>query len=196
MGEKFKEIFEIKDIVWFVIGLALPYLWNLMKGKIQSFQMKRKIKKGDIEFADSSIISLAHGDPFFAAIEGEQSLRLDVPREMFYISMPENIKKEIIESKPHFFNTIWEKEQCFFDNQTEEDMLGEVSGILGLSVEDTRNIYLEEKENVAKIFLEKAMAGEPYFNGEMYGIKKINLSRKGAHEKPAVDISASSSYTS
>lgn len=172
MGEKFKEIFEIKDIVWFVIGLALPYLWNLVKGKIQSFQMKRKIKKGDMEFADSSIISLAHGDPFFATTAGEQALRLDVPREMFYISMPVNIKKEIIEAKPDFFNTKWKEEQVFFDNQIEDDMLKEVSGILGLSFEDTKKIYLEEKENVAKIFLGKAMTGAPYFNGKMYGIKK------------------------
>ena len=133
MEERIKEIFEVKDIVWFVIGLAVPYLWNLVKGKIQSFKMKQRIKKGDMEFADNSIVSLAHGDPFFSTIAGRQELRLDVPREMFYISMPEDIKKQILENKPDFFNTKWVEDQVFLDGQTEADMLMEVAEILSLA---------------------------------------------------------------
>ena len=190
MEEKIKEIFELKDIVWFVMGFAVPYIFNLIKGKVQSFRMKRKIKKTAIEFTDNGIVSLAHGEPFFSVTTGNQDIKLDVPREMFYISMPEDIKKQILENKSDFFNTKWEDDQAFLDGQTETDMLTEVSQILRLSFEDTKKIYLEEKTNVALMFLEKAKAGDAYFNGEMYGIKKINLGRKGEHEISKVYISA------
>lgn len=188
MKEQIKEIFELKDIVWFLIGMAVPFLWNLIKSIFQTMRMRRKIKKGDMEFADKSIVSLAHGDPFFAIKGGKQELRLDAPREVFYISMPEDIKKQILENKPNFFNTKWEKEQVFLDGRTEEEMLVEIAGVLGLSVEETKGIYLEEKVNVAKFFLEKAKSGAPYFNGEMYGIKKFNDNRDGEFERPGVDI--------
>lgn len=190
MKEWLKKIFEIKDIVWFLIGLLVPCLWNLIKEKIKTIKMKKKIKKCDMEFADNSIISLAHGDPFFKISSKQCELMLDVPQELFYISMPEGIKKQILDIREDFFNTTWETEQAFFDNQTEKDMITEVSGILGLSVEDTTKMYLEEKENIALFFLEKVKAGDPYFIGEMYGVKKIDLSRKGSEERSNVKIDA------
>ena len=150
--------------------------------------MKRKIKEEDMIFLNKNIISLAHGDPFFKVTGGVQDLKLDAPQELFYIAMPENIKKQILENKPHFLNTKWEKEQEFLDGQTEEEMLTEVAEVLKLSVEEIRKIYLEEKENVALLFLEKAKAGAPYFNGEMYGIKRLNQDRDGDFERPKVYI--------
>ncbi len=188
MLEWIKKIFEIKDIVWFVIGLAVPPLFSFIKKKIKTASMRRNIKKNAIKFEDSGIVSMAHGDPFFEVDSRRQDVKLGIPQDIFYIQMPEEVKKQILRQNPDFFNTEWEKDSAFLDGMSEDEMLEEISRVLGLDMEETKQIYTEEKVNIANMFLDKVVAGEPYFVGEMYGIKKMQTKRNDNDEKPMVDI--------
>lgn len=63
MKEEITKIFEIKDIVWFIIGLVLPYLLKRTGNWIRMCRIRQKIRKADMTFMDSGIVSLMHGDP-------------------------------------------------------------------------------------------------------------------------------------
>lgn len=188
MKEMLNDIFEVKDIVWFAMGVAVPYILNKGKNFIDWVRMHRRLRKEDIHFDNEGIVSLMHGDPFFEVGGQEKDLKLDAPQESFYISMPLEIKERIIQVRDNFFNTKWEKDQVFFDNQNEDDMLREVSVIIRKTFDETKMIYNEEKKNVALFFEEKARNGEPYFIGEMYGIKKLVENREGVFERPTAYI--------
>lgn len=190
MKKLINEIFDVKDIVWFVLGLIIPVIYNFVKVKFLRWSIRRKIKKEEISFNDNGIVSLGHGDPFYIVGNGRTDIDFARPLDLFYISMPIREKEEILKYNAHFFNTSWDKDQCFLDGQGEEEMLEEIASVLSVSKKDIKKIYNEEKINVAKLLLSKVEQGSPYFNGEMYGIKRIQSERLGNMETATISVSS------
>lgn len=183
-----KYIFDIKDIIWFLLGIMIPVVYMKIRDKSRCRAIRRKLKKEEIKFQDNGIVSLGHGDPFYLIGNGRADILLDAPKEEFYINMPQDIEQEILKFNPKFFNTHWDKEQSFLDGQTEEEMLKEISNVLKRTYEETKKIFEDEKNNVAKLLLSKVQTGQPYFNGEMYGIKRMDAGRLDEKEIPTMRI--------
>lgn len=183
-----KYIFDIKDIIWFLLGIMIPIVYMKLRDKSRRRAIRKRIRREEIKFEDNGIVSLGHGDPFYLIGNGRTDIVIDVPKEEFYISMPQDIKQEILKFNPKFFNTHWDKEQSFLDGQTEEEMINEISSVISQTYEETKKIFEEEKINVAKLLLSKVQAGQPYFNGEKYGIKRMDAGRLDEKEIPTMRI--------
>lgn len=180
-------IFDIKDFVWFILGFLVPYVISAIKKRVRKSGIRRRIKKEEVNFEDIGIISLAHGDPFYEIGNGKEEILLGPPNDDFFFSMPADIKERILQIKPEFDNTKWTKSQDFFQDQ-EETFLNRVAKSVNISVQQFQEVFERKKREVAEVFLKKVEDSEPYFNGEVYGIQRMDVSREGENERATLKI--------
>lgn len=181
------EIFEIKDIVWFLMGWLIPEICKKIFHFISGKNIQRLIKKENDKYIRNgeNICPLLHGTPFIT----NTNLNLSEPNEEFHFSMPEQIHEEVCSKNPDFEHTNWEKPCIYWNSENESELLVPIKKITNhISVEEIHEIIEEKKKETAEMFLSKS--SQAFFNGEKYGIKKIKDRRVGNDEKAKIEITS------
>lgn len=183
---EFKNIFELKDLVWFLLGIIVPIVINVVRKEIARASLKRRIRNSDSFYLNNFDIELvqplAHANPFYK----REHLKLYEPSDEFHISIPTELHDEILNSNSHFDNVKWEKDDVYFNGQDLEKLYSYIADISGKTYDESKLIAEECRVEVAEMFA--ARKKEPFFNGVMYGIKSINESRINDSEDPMVEI--------
>lgn len=186
-GEMMSEIFELKDIVWFLMGWLIPVIWQRIIHFFSERNIVRVIKKENDRYirTGDNICPLSHGTPFFANAD----LTVSTPIEHFHFSMPEQIHTAICSKNPDFEHTNWEKPCIYWENEDETNLLLSIERITNdISKEEIRELIEKKKKEIAEMFLSKC--SQAFFNGEKYGIKEIKDRRVGNEEKPKIVITS------
>lgn len=181
------EIFEIKDIAWFLMGWLIPEICKRMFLFCKERNIERLIKKENDKYIRNgeNICPLFHGTPFIS----NTNLDLSTLNEEFHFSMPEQIHKEICSKNPDFEHTKWEKSCMYWNNENESDLLFSIEKITNhISREEIHEMIEKKKNEIAEMFLSKF--SQAFFNGEKYGIKKIYDRRVGNEEKGKIVITS------
>ncbi len=180
-----EKIFELKDIVWFLLGWLIPVIVKVIANLIKEARLSRNIKRENDKYISSgdNVFPLSHGTPFF----NSSHLVLTSPTQEFYFSMPKDSHDRIVKINPDFEHTKWEKE-CFYWNRDDgSELIDSIKKLnCELSCEDIKGVIESQKEKIAKMFLERS--SEAFFNGEMYGISRIEDRRVGNTEEAKIVI--------
>lgn len=184
-------IFALKEAVWCAIGIVagiiIDHLIPAIKFKIQRTKSNKKIEENDKFYYDNfnveEIHPLAHAAPYYK----KENFRLTIPDFEFHISIPEKTHEKLIENNSEFDNAVWEDPDFYFGRKGLEGLykylmdLTETDDIIEITelVNGCRN-------EIGELFLKRS--NEPFFNGEKYGIRKINEKRVKTTEEPAVEI--------
>lgn len=186
-GEMMSDIFELKDIVWFLMGWLIPEICQKIIHFFSERNIERLIKKENDRYIrnGNNICPLSHGTPFFA----NTNLTVSAPNEQFYFSMPEQIHTAISSKNPDFEHTNWEKPCIYWKNEDESNLLLSIERITNdISREEIRELIENKKKEIAEMFLSKC--SQAFFNGEKYGIKEIKDRRVGNEEKAKIVITS------
>jgi len=185
----YNNIFSVKELFWYILGIITPYIFKKLKTFSRLIQVRYKIKKNDLSIDELGITSIGHGDPFYIINDGREDIELNVPLEMFRIRFPEEILNLINTYNKDFNNLgIYEDTNQFLGRDDYNDFIRKVSNNLNVNENNFEELLKRKIDEVARVFLHRIQNGEPYFNGELYGIKKINVTRKTINEKPNVNI--------
>ncbi len=181
-----REIFEPKDIIWFLLGLIIPPVASGIKDKINKGRTIRAIRKKDEHFKtgfqSENILPLTHGSPYYK----RDNLKIGILDKEFHMSMPRDIYSLILEQKPEFDNVRWECENEFFGERNLEGLFHYLSDFAGILESEAAELVEDCKKSVANMFLDRIR--EPFFNGPMYGISSISDLRVGRDEESCADI--------
>ncbi len=184
--QSFKNVFELNDVVWFLLGLLIPAIISKVLHMVSHFRIIWALKKNDSfydeNFETESIQPLTHAAPYYK----KENLRLSIPEDEFHISIPAEIHKQILINNPKFDNVDWETADSFFGNQGLSELYRYLSNIAKIPTTKAEQYVLQCRRKVAELFLQRS--NEPFFNGEMYGIKSISENRLTSTEEPSVEI--------
>ena len=180
-----KEIFELKDIIWFLLGWLIPEAVKKIADLVKEARLRKNIKKENEKYISNggNVLPLSHGTPFF----NSSHMVLSSPTQEFHFSMPNDIHDKIVEINPDFEHTNWEN-QCFYWNTDDDNELVAAIQKLDneLSSEEIKEVIESQKEEIGKMFFERA--SEAFFNGEIYGIRRIEDRRVGNTEEAKIVI--------
>lgn len=180
------KIFEVKDIVWFILGMLVPEVIKWIAKKIKRVKYRISIKRTTVEFNNKGVCSLEHGDPFYV----NEELKLLKPESVFTMKMPEDIYSEIL-SFNDMFSHLGENAEHYFNNKSIKDFTENLSKIIPkMNFNELEDMISEIRVKVANDFLERVKKSQPIFNGELYGISRIQPKREGKDEKATVIISS------
>lgn len=189
MNAKLKEVFEIKDLVWFLFGWLVPQLCSIVNRLVSEKRFVAKVKNvaNYIEMAED-IVPIDHGLPFYS----ERSLTLESPdsTKSFHFVMPSDKHQRLCEANPDFEHTEkdWYESTSYWGSKDDNYLLDAiVSVITDVDKEQLRRLLEEKKNEIADLFLRRA--NEPFFNGEMYGIMEMKSGRD-KEERPKFLISS------
>ncbi len=183
----------MKEAISFVVGLILGWISEKFLGwlweSIKKYCGKKKIEKANSNYIrnDENIHPLSHGTPFFE----KNTLILSAPTQEFHMAMPKDIHDEVIEKNPDFEHTLWhENEEYFGKGKDETQFIEDVSKIVNdtITKDEIHQSIERQKREIGEMLLKRF--SEPFFNGEMYGIKQINDERVGNEEKEKVTITS------
>jgi len=174
-----ERIFELKDIVWFMIGWIVPIAFSKLHKKFVIKKMNHKIIKTNNDYIEvgKDVLPLSHGVPVYS----KNNLLLGSPVETFHFKMPEHIHERLCIENPYFDHTSWNEEASYWGSSDEQVLLNAISDLSENINENELKDLLEEKKNeIAEMFLNRR--NEAFFNGEMYGIKEVKDHREGKEE--------------
>lgn len=180
------DIFELKDIVWFIIGLVIPGVIDKTRNYVGKRVLNKKIKMENNSYIGSgaNVLPLSHGTPFFDS----KHLVLSIPKKEFYFSMPQDICEKIKQKNPDFNHTQWEEQKsCYWGSDDDNELVEAIKKLNDKMDNNTiKQIIEDQKIEVANMFLKRS--SEAFFNGEMYGIIQLKDRREGNNEKAKITI--------
>lgn len=179
-----KNIFELKDIVWFLMGWLIPEMVKRIVKLFSKRKMTNEIKKTNEKVIESeeAICPLAHGTPFF----DNASLSLGMPAECFYFSMPSKKHEAICMKNQDFEHTKWDSKCFYWDKEDDTELISAIENVTkDISKVEIREMIEIKKEEIADLFLKRTT--EAFFNGEMYGIREIMDRRVGDKEEVKIE---------
>lgn len=163
------------EIIIMFIGSVIGYLFLKIKTYHQVSKTKKNIERTQERFVAENIISLDHGDPYYEYSD----FVLDVIEPVYFLAIPEKYHKFILSQDPDFkFN-----EECIFNGTMDLDEYGESIGISNF-----RTLIDKHIMHAAEDISVRLRNSQILFNGDKFGIRRINGRRVGDAERSGLNI--------